>query len=167
MERQALARPPGGSRTPGTGLKPGMLDPYIAKYRARLAKLKETFTDRHPDVAATTRILAQLEATAEPLTDEDYRRIRQQVAACWRPPVTDSGTRPAVALEIALDPEGRVVEVRDADPGRAAAEADYRAVSESAQDAVRKCSPLWLPLSAFQAWRTLVLELDPAQRASR
>jgi hypothetical protein len=166
-QQQALARPPGGSRNPGTGRKGGLLDPYIAKYRARLAKLKETFTDKHPDVVATTRILAQLEAKSEPLTDEDYRRIRQQIASCWHPPALDSGTRPAVALEIALDPEGRVVEVRDADPGRAAEEEDYRAVSESAQDAVRKCSPLWLPLSAFQAWRTLVLELDPEQRASR
>lgn len=166
--QQARARPRGGSRRPGKDRnKGGILDPYIAKYRARLARLKETFTDRHPDVVATERILAQLEAKAAPLSAADYERIREQIASCWAVPPPEGAPPPAVELEIALDPEGKVVKVRDTDPGRAASDAEYGAVSKSAQEAIHKCSPLWLPLSAFQAWRTLTLTLDPAQRTAR
>ncbi len=157
----ALPRSQGARRgegRPGAGI----LDPYIVKYRKRLQRLRETFTDRHPNVVAVQRILDQLQATPAPLTDKDRRKIRRQVASCWsRLDATEGTDSPIVELEIVLDPEGRVVKIRDIDPGRVATDADYRETSDFAKQAVRRCSPLWLPLSAFQSWRSLVLRLDP------
>jgi len=160
----SLPRSEGSQRGKGRRVA-GILDFYIVKYRRKLRRLTETLTDRHPDVVATRRILDQLQKTPAPLTEKDRRRIRLQVASCWSLAWDDAS--PVVELEIALDPEGRVVDIRDADPDRAAKDPSYRAVSNAAKTAVRKCSPLWLPLSAFQSWRSLVLRLDPNENRSR
>ncbi len=138
-----------------------LLKPHVAKYQKQLANLLRTFTDKHPDVRATRRILDQLQANPAPLSKADRDRIHKQVASCWSVPGEGgTGGHPVVDLLVALDPEGRVMEIEDADPERVSAEPRYRELSDTAKQAVRNCSPLWLPLSGFQSWRSMTLRLD-------
>ncbi len=155
---QPAALPPQQTQRP----KADPLAAHIKKYERQLAQLLQNFTDRHPDVQATRKILKQLRTKPAPLSGADKKRIRRQIAACWSLAATDDPDRlPTVGLLVTLDPEGRVMEIKDTDPKRIRSDAQYRLVSETAKEAIRNCSPLWLPLSGFQSWRTQLLQLDP------
>jgi hypothetical protein len=162
---QTAALPP--SQTPRKSneeIRAAVLAPYIEKYRQQLKRLKETFTPRHPDVVAIQKILDQLNNKPKPLSKKDRHRIRRQIASCWSLPAGhDANDLPAITLLLALDPEGNAIEIRDEEPRRVQAEPNYRDVSETAKKAIQNCSPLWLPRSGFQSWRSLVLRLDPKE----
>ena len=103
-------------------------------------------------------------ASNTPLTLSEIDHIRHQIEQCWSVP---AGVRDAadmrVSIHVSLRPDGSVIDSRIVSTGRMG-EPNYRAAAESAQRAVRLCSPLQdLPVDKYQRWRELTLTFNPKE----
>jgi hypothetical protein len=61
---------------------------------------------------------------------------------------------------VQLDPDGTVRDARAADQGRMRSDDFYRAAAESAERAVRRCSPLPIPRQKYDQFRDFTLVFD-------
>jgi hypothetical protein len=100
------------------------------------------------------------------LTANQINGIRQQLAACWSPPVGARDSGKTVDIRVKLDRQGAVQSSTLMSTERIDGSFD-RALAESAMNAVRTCSPLeGLPGEKYQAWKTLRLTFDPEEMLS-
>lgn len=92
--------------------------------------------------------------------------IRSQIAQCWNVP---AGARDArnlvVELQVDMNPDATVRNVRVVDESRMTSDAFFRAAAESALRAVRnpRCNPLRLPAEKFDTWKSFILNFNPKE----
>ena len=100
----------------------------------------------------------------EPPTINLIDLVKRQIQECWSLP---AGAKEAenlvVDIQVALDPDGTVRQVRIVDAARMEQDSFFRAAAESARRAVLKCSPLKLPPETYQQWKTMTLTFDPKE----
>ena len=117
-----------------------------------------TMVNPTPSLGTTT-------GTASQLSQNELARLlamlRQQLAACWNPPV---GVREArdlvVVVGFSLNRDGSLagepsVKNRGNSPM-------FQVAAESALKAVRTCQPLRLPAAKYEAWQDVIVNFDPA-----
>ncbi len=160
-------------------------EPQVAEVEPRLRpKLKTKPQAPEPDLMASVlRTVEELEVkpvaeqapTAEEieqqLTIDEARRkrtiadaVREQVSACWNPPVGAKDAEDLVVeIRIALTPDGRVRAVQAVDQYRLGSDPFFRAAAESARRAVLKCEPLELPPDSYSLWKTMTLVFNPKE----
>jgi hypothetical protein len=101
------------------------------------------------------------------LSMREIGSIKQQIERCWNVPVGVRGIETMIVkLRIRMSPDGRVSSVATEDRIRTLSDPSFRAVAESAERAVRQCSPLRLPPEKFQAWRDMIVTFHPKDALS-
>lgn len=100
------------------------------------------------------------------LTLSELDAIRSQIAQCWNVP---AGARDArnlvVELQVDMNPDATVRNVRVVDESRMMTDSFFRAAAESALRAVRnpRCNPLRLPAEKFDTWKSFTLNFNPKE----
>ncbi|MEM7694677.1 MAG: hypothetical protein AAF318_09515 [Pseudomonadota bacterium] len=99
-------------------------------------------------------------ANAE-LTLSEKDSLRQQMQACWNPPVGVANGAPlVVAVQIRLALDGSVVNIDrvDDNPGRL-----FEVAADAARRAVLQCQPYTLPPQKYASWKDVQVTFDPRQ----
>ena len=86
----------------------------------------------------------------------------RQIYNCWTLPVGVEGTEDMVVqLHIQVRPDRTVQSITIEDQSRLGRDPTFRAVAESARQAVARCSPLVLPPGKYALWRDITLNFRP------
>jgi len=135
-----------------------------------LSRVYRLGTDIQPQQAALTptpnRSPPPRPMTEGQLTLSELDAIRSQIAQCWNVP---AGARDArnlvVELQVEMNPDATVRNVRVVDEARMMTDAFFRAAAESALRAVRnpRCNPLRLPAEKFDTWKSFTLNFNPKE----
>ena len=95
------------------------------------------------------------------------RRIQTQVRPCWNPPIgAKDAHRIRVGVRILLNPDGTLIgRPYIVDQDRLFREPAFQAFAESAIRALQnpRCSPLRLPLAAYETWREISFNFDTTE----
>lgn len=124
-------------------------------------KAKTAPRERSADAA---RKGARTNLATRPLSMSELDAVRRQIARCWNVPV---GARDAetmvVDIYVVMNPDRTVREARIADASRMQRDPFFRTMAESALRAVLnpRCSPLELPETKFELWKTFTLGFNP------
>lgn len=170
VESKAPPRP-----TPKPKRKPQPPDPF-----ASVLKSLEDLKSAPPPVEEPSKEVEKPEATFEEqmasaletpqprrdlgqqLSISEIDLVRQQIARCWRLP---SGAKDAhemiVDLRLLMNSDGVVREAHIENQGLMMTDPFFRAVAESALNAVARCSPLKLPADKYERWKDLSLSFNP------
>ncbi len=103
-----------------------------------------------------------LQGTDIVVTRDERDALREQIEACWSPPVGAAGAEDLVVrLRIALKPDGTLQgppQLLNSGSG-----AYFRAAADSAIRAVHICQPYEMPAEKYDAWKRVILNFDPRQ----
>lgn len=100
------------------------------------------------------------------LTISELDALKQQLYRCWNVPIgAREPEKLAVEVRVYVRPDRTVQRAEILNRPRMAQDAYFRAMAESAFRAVMnpKCSPLLLPPTKYETWKTLVLNFDPKE----
>ncbi len=100
------------------------------------------------------------------LTISELDALKQQLYRCWNVPLgAREPEKLAVEVRVYVRPDRTVQRAEILNRSRMAQDAYFRAMAESAFRAVMnpKCSPLLLPPTKYETWKTLVLNFDPKE----
>jgi hypothetical protein len=118
-------------------------------------------TDAPPRKDDTKNPVASLDTR---LTISELDALKQQLYRCWNVPL---GVRdPAglvVLIRVTMRPDREVITTEILDRSGRMGEPYYRAMAESAVRAVRKCSPLRLPVGKYEQWKSFTFRFDPRE----
>ena len=113
-----------------------------------------------------TASLGTTTGTAPQLSQNELSRlaamVKQQVTACWNPPVGVTEARNlVVVVSFALNRDGTlsgepVVKNRVSNPM-------FQVAAESAVRAVRSCQPLRVPAAKYDFWQEVEVNFDPRE----
>lgn len=133
---------------------------------ALIDKRAPSRTERSGDEVSSTASVGASTGTAPRLALSQQRMIdaaiREQVQACWNPPIGAAGANDLrVTVRFALNPDGTLsgspaVTNRTANPF-------FQAAADSALRAVYRCSPLNLPQQAYDYWKEIEVAFDPRE----
>jgi len=113
-----------------------------------------------------------LSAHADPLpptsndrmTLHEVDALRHQVEQCWNVPITPPNAGNfAVKVRLNINPDRTVKSADVVDQNRMAKDPNFKIVAESVIHAIfnPKCSPLELPESKYDQWKTIDFTFDP------
>jgi outer membrane biosynthesis protein TonB len=99
-----------------------------------------------------------------PVSMTEMDAIRRHVERCWNPPVgAKDSDKLVIDVKVSLDPDGTVRDARAVDQGRMRGDEYFRAAAESAERAVRRCSPLPIPRQKYDQFRDFTLVFSPRE----
>lgn len=135
-------------------------------------KPEASFEESLEEALAETPSDESLEDTSEPLllsseqilTASELAAFRKHIFACWSPPIgAPSLENLVVDLDLTLDQNAYVIEVRVIDKSRMSRDPFFRSAAEAALRTLSDgaCSPLKLPLSKYPLWERTILRFDP------
>lgn len=145
---------------------------HAAKTSEPTEKPQRTVAPKPPPDPIAAALGAGRRESPQPRASIDERRvvaelvqmIRQQVTPCWSIPVgVKDAEKISVEVNIRLNPDGSLRGApRIVDRRRMQAEANFRAVAESALRALRnpRCMPLRLPTERFALWQEISFNFD-------
>jgi hypothetical protein len=88
--------------------------------------------------------------------------LMRQIGTCWTLPAGVDDLDQVVRLRVSVRPDRTVEEVTIEDQARLASDPEFRAIAESAERAVERCSPLELPAGKYAIWREIDMNFNPA-----
>lgn len=98
------------------------------------------------------------------LSISELDALRQQISACWSPPVGATNAADlVVTLMIWLNPDGSLARAPQVKGGAFALSSYQRAAQDAALRAVRRCAPYRLPVNKYASWREIELRFDPSR----
>ena len=98
------------------------------------------------------------------LTASELAAFRKHIFGCWSPPIgAPSLENLVVDLDLTLDQNAYVIEVRVIDKSRMSRDPFFRSAAEAALRTLSNsaCSPLKLPLHKHSLWQRTILRFDP------
>lgn len=96
-----------------------------------------------------------------PVSMTEMDAIRRHIERCWNPPVgAKDSDKQIIDVKVSLDPDGTVRDARAADQGRMRSDDFYRAAAESAERAIRRCSPLPIPREKYDQFRDFTMSFN-------
>ncbi len=102
--------------------------------------------------------------TADIITRDEKDALREQIEACWSPPVgAENAGELIVRLRIRLKPDGTLQgppQLLNSGSSRY-----FEAASDSAIRAVHICQPYRMPQDKYDAWQSVILNFDPRDLA--
>ncbi len=121
-----------------------------------------------PQPVAQAQTHAQDEAVDQAFARDLMQKIKSQISRCWSIPIGVKDIQDIqVNLFIALDVSGNVMQVRILDTGLYASDNYYRVLADSAERAVRECSPLQgMPVEKYKFWKEIEFSFNPAMMAN-
>ena len=157
--------------------KPAPPPPKTQKQAFDLDAVLKDLTKPKPQAAAPapTPPAPQQQATARaapnaprnpslPVSMTEMDAIRSHIARCWNPPVgAKDSDKQVVDVRVSLDPDGTVRDARTIDQGRMRSDDFFRAAAESAERAIRRCSPLPIPREKYDQFRDFTMSFDPRE----
>ncbi len=123
------------------------------------ASLEEALSEESPDSSEP-----QFLSSEQILTASELAAFRKHIFACWSPPIgAPSLENLVVDLDLTLDENAYVIEVRVIDRSRMSRDPFFRSAAESALRTLSDsaCSPLKLPLGKYALWERTILRFDP------
>lgn len=136
----------------------------LASILKNVEKLQEEGPSRQRAKPKPQALPQQSALSDQPMSLSEIDAIRRQIERCWTPPV---GARDAenliIDIQVNLGPDGRVLNTEALDRGRMARDPFFRVAAESALRAVRRCSPLEVPLKKYSVWKDLTLTFNPRE----
>jgi hypothetical protein len=99
-----------------------------------------------------------------PLSESEKDSIRRQIQPCWNFPAGAKDPRSLrVEIQVWLERDGRVRDLKVLDERRMARDAYYRAAAEAAIRALRnpRCTPLRIPAEKYESWKSIIFNFDP------
>ena len=94
------------------------------------------------------------------LTSSEINILRRHVSNCWNVPYSGNDLKDLIKVKISANPDGSVINVEIMNIDLYKRDPIYRAVADSARNAVKECSPLPLPKDKYEAWKTFVFNFD-------
>ena len=165
VQPKAKPKPPAPSRSFDNILKDLAADEKPVETAER-AREPETVREKGKEAPQQSQI-AEHAAIAE--LDLLRQLIRQQVQACWSPPV---GARDAedliVTVLIRLDPQGAVREATVVDAPLMGLDRYFQSAAEAARRAVLndRRQPFQLPADKYEIWKEIRFNFDPSKMLS-
>jgi hypothetical protein len=96
------------------------------------------------------------------MTSSERDALYRQISSCWFLPMAVEDVKDIVVqLRVLVNPDRTVEKIEIFDPERYNQDPTFRAVAESARQAIEKCSPLNLPPDKYDVWRELLLNFSP------
>jgi hypothetical protein len=106
--------------------------------------------------------LAACAAPSGPMTSSERDALYRQISSCWFLPMAVEDVKDIVVqLRVLVNPDRTVEKIEIFDQERYNQDPTFRAVAESARQAIEKCSPLNLPPDKYDVWRELLLNFSP------
>ena len=82
------------------------------------------------------------------------------MSKCWNVPYSGNDLKDLIKVKISKNSDGSVINVEIMNIDLYERDPIYRAVADSARNAVKVCSPLPLPQDKYETWKTFVFEFD-------
>jgi hypothetical protein len=105
-------------------------------------------------------LLAACAAPSDQMTSSEAEAFKRQISTCWRLPEETRGVEGMVVqVQMLMRPDRTVQAVTITGQERFIQDPTFRAIAESARQAIEKCSPLNLPPDKYDHWREFNFEL--------
>ncbi|TVQ38579.1 MAG: hypothetical protein EA356_02740 [Geminicoccaceae bacterium] len=121
--------------------------------------------DEARDTAGRSEVAAATGGGQDMRVQQLGRLIYDQIIGCWTVPAGLEGLRQVGPVEIRTEfgPSGDVVRATVENQERLHTDRVFRSVAESAERAIRSCTPLrGMPADLFPQWRHTILVFDPS-----
>jgi hypothetical protein len=133
-------------------------------------KLKAASTDTQPPQpdAPPQPDTSASDLSAPQMTSSELDAVKSQMRGCW---YLDPGKKGAdemvVDVRVTLGQDGTVQTANVVDMARMALDGYYRAAAEAAVRAVKKCSPLHMPVGKYDTWKVTTFHFNPGGMLSQ
>ena len=167
----APPQPPAPRLRPTPPQRPVQQEPSFdaGRIAALLDKLPEERQPAPAQPAPTQTVPQQSRIGAQTsLTISELDFMRQQISACWSPPVGATNAADLrVTMMIWLNQDGSLSRAPQIKGGNFVVSSFQQAAQEAALRAVRRCAPYRLPVEKYASWREIELNFDPSQMFGR
>jgi hypothetical protein len=103
-------------------------------------------------------LLAACAAPSDQMTSSEIEAVKRHISTCWRLP-EETPEDMVVQVQMLMRPDRTVQAVTITGQERFIQDPTFRAIAESARQAIEKCSPLNLPPDKYDHWREFNFEL--------
>lgn len=167
----APPQPPAPRLRPTPPKRPVQQKPSFdaGRIAALLDKLPEERQPTPAQPAPTQSVPQQSRIGAQTsLTISELDFMRQQISACWSPPVGATNAADlVVTMNIWLNRDGSLSRPPQVKGSNFVLSSYQQAAQEAALRAVRRCAPYRLPVEKYSSWREIELRFDPSQMLGR
>ena len=171
QEKVNVAPPPAPRLRPTPPKRPVQQESSFdaGRIAALLDKLPEERQPAPAQPAPTQTVPQQSRIGAQTsLTISELDFMRQQISACWSPPVGATNAADLrVTMMIWLNQDGSLSRAPQIKGGNFVVSSFQQAAQEAALRAVRRCAPYRLPVEKYASWREIELNFDPSQMFGR
>ena len=167
----APPQPPAPKLRPTPPKRPVQQEPSFdaGRIAALLDKLPDERQPAPAQPAPTQTVPQQSRIGAQTsLTISELDFMRQQISACWSPPVGATNAADLrVTMMIWLNRDGSLSRAPQVKGSNFVLSPYQQAAQEAALRAVRRCAPYRLPVEKYASWREIELNFDPSQMFGR